>query len=291
MQDFSFQGLGTEWSILVDAPVFSSREKQAVLDTVKRFEQRFSRFLWDSEVNAFRESDAGTYPLSEELFILLERAEKLRTLTAGAYDPAVGALLERAGYGYASKGSHEEGSVDDFVLPSWSLTGRELVIDGPTAFDFGGIGKGYCIDIVSRLLSDVGQRYFLVEGGGDMYGTKKRDGSAWQIAIEYPGNPELMAGTVALADQGLAVSDRFRRRFGDWHHVVDPKRKRPTDSIDGCAAVAPDAWAADCMTSGLFLAEKNRYPTLAQAFEGEYLVFFRDGKAEVSADWKGELFS
>jgi thiamine biosynthesis lipoprotein len=288
MENFSFTGLGTEWSVMIDGKPLRNEVKEIVLRYVEDFEKRFSRFLPESEVNAFRESPAGDFVLSEELAHLLFVAQQLRTLTLGAYDPAVAGVLEGAGYG-ARQSLQPLKKSERFLVPQWSLAGEKLTIAGPIAFDLGGIGKGYCIDQVAEIIKCSGYDYFLVDGGGDMVATTKVDGSAWRIAVEYPGKPDMAASTVNVSNQGIAVSDSFRRRFGKWHHLVDAKMKKPVEQIIGCAAVARDAWAADCMTSGLFFAPPENYHALAREFGAAYIVFQSDGVAKVSSDWQGEL--
>lgn len=287
MQEFTFLALGTTWSVVVDDTVFSDQAKQSILDLVQGFEKRFSRFLPDSEVNAFRTATAGDYPLSHEFLRLLVVADRLRVLTLGAYDPAVAGLLEEAGYGAQSGLDVLETKKS---LPQWSLHSERLTIDGPVAFDFGGMGKGYCIDRVADILKSFGYDYFVVEGGGDMVATCKKDGSPWRVAVEYPGKPDLAASLVELSHQGLAVSDSFRRRFGKWHHLISAQERVPIEHIIGCTAVARDAWAADSMTSGLFFGPTESYPVLAEEFSAEYLVFQKDGTVTVSGKWPGELF-
>jgi thiamine biosynthesis lipoprotein len=235
----------------------------------------------------FREATAGTYPIASEFARLLVRAAKLRTLTGGIYDPAVGGVLENAGYGGQS-GLAPVHYGDQ--LPAWSISGETVAIDGPVAFDLGGIGKGYCIDRIADIIRAAGYDHFIVDGGGDMYGTTKADGRPWRVAIEYPGRPDTAAGVVELSDQGLAVSDSFRRRFGKWHHLIDPTTRQNVEAVVGAAAVAPDAWSADCMTSGLFFASPERYGELAAALRASYLVFYNDSRAVASETWRGELF-
>lgn len=288
MEKFSFTGLGTQWSVTVDGKPFRNEIKESILRYVEDFENRFSRFLPESEVNAFRESPAGDFILSKEFVCLLFVADRLRTLTDGAYNPAVASVLEEAGYG-AKRGLHSLKKNERFFVPAWSLRDEKLTIDGPIAFDLGGIGKGYCIDRVAEIVRRFGYDYFLVDGGGDMMATTKVDGSAWRIAVEYPGKPDTAASVVNLSNQGIAVSDSFRRRFGKWHHLVDAQEKKPVEKIIGCAALAKNAWMADCMTSGLFFAPPENYPALVEEFKGEYLVFLNDGTTLVSPNWPGEL--
>ena len=274
---------------MVDHDVFSEMHRKALFDEIASFEQRFSRFLPGSEVNQFREANPGTCGISEKFAVLLTQAEKLRCLTENMYDPAVGGLLEHAGYDRAYRLTPDQ-EVSAFHLPVWSLEGVNLTIDGPVVFDLGGIGKGYCIDMAGSILERLGYQYFLVEGGGDMYGTTKRDGSPYRIALEWPGRPDIAFGTVALRYQGVAVSDSFKRRWQNWHHIIDPHEKKPITAIIGATALAQSAFAADSMTSGLFLSSTDQYETLSQELEAEFVVFKEDGMAQKSPGWPGELF-
>ncbi len=284
----------------MDHDEFNDSDKKALLSEIDLFEKRFSRFLPESEVNQFRSAQAGTYELSELFQVLLMRADRLRVLTGRVYDPAVGGLLEHAGYGPGYRLTTDN-ELTEYRLPRWTLEGGRLTIDGPAVFDFGGIGKGYCIDLVAQALERRGYQYFLVEGGGDMYGTTKRDDSPYRVALEWPGQPDVAFGVVTLRYQGVAVSDSFKRRWPAsakadrdeqaWHHIVDPHAKKPIARVVGGAAIAPNAFAADCMTSGIFLATSDRYEALSQELQAEYVVFEQDGKARVSPHWPGELFS
>ncbi len=289
MQEFTFQALGTHWSITVDQAFFDEGAQAAILGFVSDFEKRFSRFLPGSEANAFRLSSPGEYPVSEECSELLLAADRLRSITDGAYDPAIGSFLEDAGYGGQgmAKIIRPQGAEP---LPKWSFRAGKAVLDGPIVFDFGGIGKGYCIDRVADLLRRMDYPHFIVDGGGDMMVSSKADGSPWRVAIEYPGRPGMAAGTILLAHQGLAVSDGFRRRFGTWHHLVHSKEKRPIEAVIGCAAVARDAFSADCMTSVLFFATPEKYQDGMREFDARFLVFQDNKTVKVSQNWEGELF-
>lgn len=289
MDDFDFRALGTEWRVTVDEKPLSEEERAAILAYVADFERRFSRFRMDSEVNAFRGAAAGRYDISREFSVLLGEAARLKGLTRGRYDPAVGGLLELAGYDAAYR-MEPSAAVREFAPAGWSLDGAALSLDGPAAFDLGGTAKGYCIDRVADLLSASGRRHFAVDGGGDLYVTTKRDGSPWKVAVQYPGKPDTAASLLHISDGALAVSDSFHRRWGKWHHIVDPHRREPVRSVIGAAAAAPSAWYADCMTSALFLADPRDYRPIASGYGASYIAFNEDGTSLVSADWAGEVF-
>jgi len=287
MNEFVFTALGTSWYITTDGEDLKEDVKAAILEYVKVFENQFSRFLPDSESNGFCEAGAGEYAISDEFAQLLTIADGLRTITSGVYDPGVGKLLERAGYDAKYRMEPEE-DVEQFVLPKWSHKEKILTIDSSIVFDFGGIGKGYCIDRVSDILKKFGYKYFLVDAGGDIFATTKKGGEGWNIAIEYPGKPEMAVGTVKLKNQSIAVSDSFRRRWGKWHHLVHPQLKKSVENIIGAVAIARSALDADCMTSAIFFS--INYEVAAKKYAAEYLIFQDNGATKISLHWEGELF-
>jgi thiamine biosynthesis lipoprotein len=295
---YHFQALGTAWSLTVDQAgfVFDSVEGQKVIDKViaetTSFETRFSRFKDGSESRQFTDAKPGVYPISSQMCALLKVADQLRQLTRGAYDPAVGGLMEAAGYTPDYSLQPNEKSIQTWRLPSWNIdeVKQSVTIDGPLLFDFGGMGKGFWIDQLSQILLDHGLKHHLVEGGGDMFATTKADGSAWKVAIEYPGKTEMAIGTYALFNQGMAASDVFRRRWGQWHHFVDVTLKQPTTHIVGCVAVSSSAWKADQITSVLALTHPELFSEVVPQIGGEYVVLFANGEAKISSNWHGVLF-
>lgn len=289
MDSFTFKAIGTHWSITLEGETLESDERAQIIEYVDIFEKRFSRFLPDSLVNQYRNVVAGTYDIDPEFAVLLERCDRLRTLTDGVFDPAAGELLELAGYD-ASYSLTPKEPTETFTIPMWSQTGITLTLDGPIAFDLGGIGKGYFIDRVADLMRTKGHRHFLVEAGGDMYGTTKADGAPWRIAIQYPGKPDTAAGVTLLKNNAIAVSDSFRRKWGKWHHIINPKERKSVEGIVGAVAVAQNAWDADSMTSLLFLGDSEQYGAYAKEYTAQYLVFYENSETLISANWEGELF-
>lgn len=298
MSTYHFQALGTAWSLTVDQAGFDfdSVERQNVINDVLKqtqsFEARFSRFKDGSEARQFIAAKPGSYPISPQMTALLKVADQLRQLTRGAYDPAVGGLMEAAGYTPDYTLQPNEQSVQAWHLPSWKVdtVKQRVTIDGPLLFDFGGMGKGYWIDQLSQILLVHGLPHHLVEGGGDMFATSKADGSAWKVAIEYPGKTEMAIGTYALLNQGMAASDVFRRKWGRWHHFVDVTLKQPTTHIVGCVAVSSNAWKADQITSILALTHPELFSEVIPQIGGEYVVLFANGEAKISSNWQGVLF-
>jgi FAD:protein FMN transferase len=289
MDTFSFSALGTAWNVSVDGTSFDDGARHAVREFLATFETHFSRFRPESEVNAFRNVLPGSHAVSPDLAVLLARAKQLQMLTNGAFDPVVALALERAGYGRGDMFS-PTAITPETSRADWMITGKMLTISAPTAFDLGGIAKGYAIDRVADLLRDWGYAHVLVEGGGDMFGTTKADGSGWRVAVEWPGRSDTAISVITLSHGGFAASDVFRRRVGDGHHILDATTDIPVSRVIGAAATARTAWDADSMTSLLFLSPSEGYAKLATLFHAQYIVVDAVEKVYVSHNWGGEVF-
>lgn len=289
MHTFEFEAFGTKWAVITDDSPLSEKLKRKILKKTDEFEIQFSRFKPNTQVVQFRNAQAGTYTISNEFAKLLEPHQELKHLTQNAFDPAVGGLLEQAGYDaeYSFKTNSE---LSSYTVPTWELKGQTLSISGPIVFDIGGIGKGFWIDQVAQELEQAGHSHYLVDGGRDIFATTKTNGEGWNIALEYPGKPQLIIGTYLLKNQGLAASDTVQRRWGDWNHLVDIENKQPQNKVLGCVAVAKSALAADQMTSALSLCSYDVYNKIAEKLEAEYLIFTQDSKITISVNWSGRLF-
>lgn len=287
METFCFQALGTKWNIVVDGD-FASSVRTVIQTEIASFEERFSRFKDTSEVNAFRQVPEGVYTVSDELALLLGRAKRLRQLTGGRYDPASGVILEH--YGYDQEYSFREGVGEIPRVPSWGLMGSQLHLEGPTAFDLGGIGKGYAIDRVATLLEEAGLQHYLIDAGGDMYATSKSDGSAYRVALEWPGRPDTAYGIVELLHQGLAVSDVVTRSFGKRHHIIDAVTRENSRRVIGVAALARTAWDADCGTAALIHWPEVKREQIEEELGVESVIITVEEEFLVSTGWPGEMF-
>jgi thiamine biosynthesis lipoprotein len=289
MFEYSFEALGTKWTIISDGREITLEVQSKIGTAIASFEKRFSRFKTESEVNRFRQTSQGLYPISEDLRVLLIRAQTVKDLTGGRYDPASGVVLEHLGYDQDYRFTRHQGQAP--TISEWNLDGTELFLSGPIAFDFGGIGKGFAIDMVANLLRKEGFEFFLVDGGGDMYATSKADDSAYRVALEWPGRPDVAFGTVELRHQGLAVSDTTTRRFGPHHHIVDARKGENTQSVRGVVAISKTAWDADSATAALIQWPNIDVGEIEEEFGAETVVITEKEEFLVSPKWQGEIFS
>ncbi len=284
--------MGTQWYIEVIGTPVSQDFWEEIERETQRFEEQFSRFIPESEVNSWKQcTQPQTSTVSPVLAELLEFAQTCKSLTNGAFDPAVGTLLEQAGYD-ATYTFQNQPNVENWQPPYWHISHRQLSVREPLVFDIGGFGKGYWIDQLSHRLQAAGYPFHLIDGGGDMFATTKLQGQAWKIVVPVPGNRERALDVVALKNQGLAISDTLQRRWGhtnnEWHHIVDPLQAQPQNNWISAAVLSDSAMVADALTTCLMVSPPTQWGILQQAFEHEYLL---TNAAQIykSSGWPGLL--
>lgn len=288
MQSIEFPALGTQFVILVDEEKSLVELKKKIRTLATDFENRFTRFRDDSEVGRINLAGEGEYKVSAELTELLRFGLTLRDRSRGAFDPQVGAIL--TAYGYAKGYRFQPEAKIKSTLGCISLAGRRLTIKGGAQIDLGGWGKGYLIDRIREILEDAGRKFFLVDGGGDFYGTTKADGSPWTLGLEHPLKHDEIIGLVNLAHSALAGSGVGKRKVGAFHHLIDMESKKPKSGVLSCHVQAKAAVVVDGLATALMLVSERQRLKLAADYRVEYALVKSDYTLEKSPGFSGEFF-
>ena len=240
-----FRAMGT--FVSVTAPT------QAGIDATQRWfetvEQVCSRFRADSDLTSVNDALAQRVRLSPLLCEVLAAADKLRLLTGGLVDPAVGGDVIRWGYDR----TYEE--VEDCAAPSearctnrsWSIRDGWLVRGVDLRLDLGGVAKGWAADraVETGLAS-------IVSAGGDVRSANP------DAIIRILDPDEEVVGTVPLGRGALATSSVARRRWRTGgqtaNHIIDPRNGSPAvGPIVSATVVARTAVEAEAGAKAMLL--------------------------------------
>jgi thiamine biosynthesis lipoprotein len=281
--------------IAVDATGDEINEAQRLLE---RIEQRWSRFLPDSDVS--RINRAGGHPTVVDpltLTLLATMAEASR-LTDGRYDPTVLPILVADGY-VASivtpadrtvlpvTASHL-GSVRDVVTSASTSTVTAPV---GAALDPGGIGKGLAADLAVSQILHAGAAGALVAIGGDLCcagAPPQPDG--WPITIEDPDDPTADILTFTTTGGGVATSSTRSRRWthGDTarHHIIDPTTSTMSRTdLAAVTVVARSGWLAEAHATAAILQGSSDVIAYIAANQLSGLAVTDDGRVLATADF------
>jgi thiamine biosynthesis lipoprotein len=128
--------------------------------------------------------------------------------------------------------------------------------------DLSSIAKGYGVDAVAEVIREEGFRNFLVEIGGEVYGSgSRRDGRPWRVGINRPqpdAAPDEIYRVAPLRDAAFATSGDYRSFFVldgvRYSHVLDPRTGRPVaNGVVSVSVLAPDCTLADSLATAVMV--------------------------------------
>lgn len=292
MPEISFAALGTEWIITIDQPALPTDVPAKLRHYLGRFENAYSRFRVGSWVSYFNRQPAGSYPLTPERLRFLRFGFELRTATAGAFDPESGQWQVWHGYGPTLTFGQLQADRPQPVGPliELDLSRHQLIKKGPTQLDLGGWGKGYAIDLAAQWLKKRQLEHFLIDAGGDFYGTRKADDTPWQIALRSPFVIDEAVGVFSLAHQALACSAPYYRQVKDFHHLLHAQTGEPVRSVAATYVSATTAEVADGLATALFVSPSVLWPNLAHHYQASYLAVMPNGSTQYNPGFQAHLF-
>lgn len=244
--------MGTTWSVRIAALPGRLTEtiEPGICAILDRIVAQMSQWELGSDLSRFNRSSPGSWQrLPPEFVHVLDAALDVAARSGGAFDPAMGELADRWGFGPSGPRAS--------VPPNVAAGERRIELDSlllrarrsaGAALDFSGIAKGYAVDAVAGYLRGQGLEDFLVEIGGELRGSGIRpDGQPWWVDLEAVPNAALPPIRVALHDLAIATSGDYRRYFEQdgrrYAHTLDPRTGMPLDN----GVVSTTVLHAECM--------------------------------------------
>ena len=173
------------------------------------------------------------------------------------------------------------------------LDGMRMIKEDPRMkMDFSSISKGYCSDLVARMLKRRGVTSYLVELGGEIAfeGTNSR-GESWVIGVDKPiADPAGVINDFQVRVQlprtagGLATSGNYRNfkvvNGKKIAHTIDPHTGYPIQTdVLSATIIAPTCMLADGLATACMTRTAADVPALIQNFPGvEYMLILGDEK-------------
>lgn len=249
--------------VVGDDEVKANQALEKSIIEIKRIEALLSTYQANSQINQVN-SNAGISPVKvdEEVFNLVERAQRISELTQGAFDLSYGSL-DKSLWNFDQNMKQ---------LPSKELAKnavhlinfKNILLDraNETIFlakkgmriGFGGIGKGYAADQAKKVLVGLGFIDGIVNASGDMCAWGKRaDGEDWTVGISNPDFPRDILSEFSLNDSAVATSGNYEKFVlidgQKYSHTIHPKTGFPMQGIKSVTVFAPFAELADALTT------------------------------------------
>lgn len=255
---FSHRAMACIWEVWIpDHPRdYAQDAAQAAFDEVDRLEEELSRFVATGDVARINALAMGeTLVVGADTFECLELAARVHGDTHGAFDITAGSHPKASQESQTDIGSRNRPSIK-LDRP----TRRVTACVARLSVDLGGIGKGYALDQMIRLLGDWSIEAAIVHSGqSTLYALGAAPGqSQWTVGIRNPDEQSASLGSVRIRNQALSGSGMLLHGA----HIVDPRTNRPAGGASGAWALSSSAALADALSTAFMVmsdAEVDAY--------------------------------
>lgn len=265
--EFSQVQMGVPFKILLYAPSAAAAEKAATAaySRVAELNRLMSDYDAASELSRLSAASPTREPisLSDDLWFVLDRSQKLAAASDGAFDITVGPYVRL----WRRARREKQMPSDERLGEARAAVGyRNLELDAAThtakllrpqmRLDLGGIGAGYAVDEALAVLRKHGVDRALVDASGDVGVSGPPPGErGWRIGVAplTPDGPP--SKYLLLADAAVTTSgDAFQHVELGGHrysHIVDPRTGLGLTDRSTVVVVAPDCITADSLATAV----------------------------------------
>lgn len=276
----------------IKLPVTSSPLFPFLFNHLSEIEKRFSRFISTSELCKLNANLDVWQVASREYIYLLKKSKEFNLKTDGNFDVTLKSTLDALGY-------DKDYSFKTKPIATHSAVEKDFEIDEKNGkvrlykeVDFGGIGKGYALDVLARILFEESVEHYYINAGGDIIAKKGKDKEPWVIILEHPDDSSMALGTVEIDGCSIAASSGNKRKWGDGlHHLINAKTKRPAMEVKAIFVVCPSGMEADVYATSIFCAGFKEGIELSKKLPVEILLISSENKMYRSKGFKAQLFT
>jgi len=303
--------MGTTFTVKLVVPperAVSQEEVEATIrDAVDAVDTTMSTYRDDSELSLFNRSGTEPFEVSDSMIEVVEEAQRIAELSAGAFDVTVGPLVDAWGFGPDSVGEPPE---DDVITALLAENGYRMIEVDPEnralrkaraaiRCDLSAIAKGYAVDRVALGLTALGLFDFMVEIGGEVKTAgRNAAGEVWRIGIERPETgSEGLWSAVGLVDSAMATSGDYRNYYERdgvrISHTIDPRTGRPVSHrLASVSVIHPSCMTADALATAISVLGPGEGRELVEreGLAALFLVRADSGEFEewASREWPSE---
>ncbi|MFO7865225.1 MAG: FAD:protein FMN transferase [Candidatus Aminicenantes bacterium] len=236
----------------------------------KKAEQTVERIFTKIE-NIF--SPPFTDHTAPEVLELFQIAREIYQHSNGSFDITVAPLSEAWGF---HSGEHMvpppetiKASLDYVGLDKIQIKNESLKVPEKTRLDWGGIAKGWGIDLAYRELKKMNIPSGFINAGGDLYcWGRNPEQKNWQVGVMHPRQKGFM-GVLSITDTAAATAGDYQRYFIKdgirYHHIFDPSTGRPARGKKSVTVIGPQTAVCDGLATALFVSQNpekilSRFP-------------------------------
>ena len=257
--------MGNQFEISVvaeDKDWAQERINEAVAE-IRRIEKLLTTYNDNSETNLINQH-AGIRPVSvsEEVFRLIERSQRISEITQGSFDITYGSIDKRLwNFDKTMTTLPDPGVARKMVR---LINYKNIVLDPENLtvylkepgmrIGFGGIGKGYAAEMAKAVMKKNGVESGIVNASGDLAAWGHQpDGSSWTIGIAHPDAAAYPFSFMSITDMAVATSGNYEKfvmiNGRKYSHTINPRTGLPVSGIKSVTVISPNAEVCDALAT------------------------------------------
>lgn len=219
---------------------------------------------------------------------LLKESLEINKNTEGCFDITLGRLKELWGFSNGDYRIPPKDKINQLIknlgMDKICLQEDNISISPEIKLDWGGIAKGYGVDLASKALIKMNLKKGHLNAGGDIFcWGKNPDGEDWKIGIQHPRENGYI-GILSLSGMGAATSGDYQKYFikkkRRYHHLFDPSTGYPARGKQSVTVIGPQVFLCDALSTAVFVSKKpekilEKYPEYGAVIvddEGKILI-------------------
>lgn len=289
-----YEKTGMSMGTDLEIKVFGLEEAEAnkamakAMEEVERINQKYSTYINNSYLNELNKKK-DTIELDAETFYLFSKSDMIYNLTEGAFDPAVGNIIDLIGF---EKGTPNLPSQDTLLKVLENVGWKHVkIVDinkiykkDSIKINLNAIAKGYAVDKAAEVLEKNGVKGYLVNLGGEVKGI----GMPWKVGISHPRRKGALLGTLLVDSIGVATSGDYQQYFKKdkirYSHIINPVTGLPAGETQSVSVITKSLTDADGLATGIFVMGSKKGMELIESLDGtEAIIVDSTGKVSYSS--------
>ncbi len=224
------------------------KAEQAIHNIFSKIEDRFSPGSVDYQ--------------SPEVLELFRTAYQIHQLSGGGFDITVAPLSElwgfRSGKYVIPSQDRIQRCLEHTGMDKIEIKNETLIIPEKMTLDWGGIAKGWGIDLAYRECKRMNIPAGFINAGGDLYcWGRNPEQRNWQIGVTHPRKKGFL-GILSISNAGAATTGDYQRYFSSggkrYHHIFNPSTGRPARGKQSVTVIGPSTVICDGLSTALFIS-------------------------------------
>lgn len=299
----ALMGTRFEFTVVHQDSLHAQSAVQQAINKVQEIESWMSSWREDSETTRLnRSAGRDTLVVSQKLFDLCWRAQKISRLTQGAFDLSFAGLQTCWRFDGSLQQVPDSNTVAasiqyvDYRKIYLNPNTRQIYLPPKMQIGFGGIGKGYAADQIQQLWRSLGINNGLINAGGDIlaWGFDAQQ-QPWKVAIRDPKHPNKHIAWLPIKNQAIVSSGDYERFITlngkKYAHILDPRTGYPAQGLRSVTILCPQAEPADALATAVFVLGKTQGLALVnQLHHVECIIVDNEGNIHSSKGIDIKLF-